>query len=1184
MASAFNKELGRSIRHSLGRFLAIAVIAALGTGFFAGLQMTAPDMKMAGDEYYDGTNLCDIRVMSTLGLSDDEVETLSQVEGVEGVMPAYETDSIAVIDGQQCTVRIHSLDMKAAEASDISDGKSAKSDDVNYINRPLLVEGTWPNAPDECLIAADAVMDSNVSVGDTIELTEGVSDLDDTLVTKTFTIVGTARTPYYTSALTIGSTSLGTGSIEQFMFVPEEAFDEDLPYTEAFITVTGAKDFASASDEYDEYIQVVEDRIHAVAPEIQSQRLAGIKAEAQKTLDENKADFDEQKQDANKQLADAKKELDSAHGELTDAKSQLDDSSLTLSQAKQDLGAAQSEIQVNEQNLNNGLAEYNAGVAELESQRQSAETQFADAEQQLADGQTQYDEAMATREQLVVQKGDLQAQLDQVIAGQEQVEAGLAQAQQGLDAVDAALGALVPEMPGYEETLSGLTAQKEQLEQTIKGLQAQQTQLHEAAASIQGGLTAIDDGINQIDAQTAGVKEQLAQAHDELKNKREEAAAGFADAEAQLAFAKQTIDDGFIQLANGKQQLAQGQADYQNGLNQYNDGLAQYEDGLAQYKDGLAEYNDKKAEADDKFADAQAEIDDAQADIDGIELPDVYVLDRSKNMGVQSFFSDADRIHQIAQVFPFIFFLVAALVSLTTMTRMVEEERVLIGTYKALGYSNMRITSKYLIYAIVASGVGSLIGILGLSQFLPWFIMNAYGIVYAVPVRPTPIDLGITTFSLLLGVGITVAATWAAVGSTLRERPAQLMLPRAPKAGKRILIERITPLWNRMSFLWKVTARNIFRYKRRFFMAIIGVAGCTALLLTGLGLQNAINDIIDKQFGELYHYTMVVSAQDDATDEERADIESTLAHDALVEGFTHVGSYNMLACQEGSPDQLFTMLVPEDKDEFANYVTWRERESQDPLQLTDDGVLVSEKMADMYNLKVGDTLQVFEQDSIGNATGDGYDLPITGITEHYVNQYVYMTPEFFEETFGGSPEFLTTFAKAGENGDDRSDLSDALLAKDSVKTVGFNDETIDTYRTMLKSVDAVVVVLVVAAALLAFVVLYNLTNINITERQREIATLKVLGFTPHEVNAYIYRETILLSMIGAAVGLVLGIFMEGFVVTTAEVDMVMFGREIHALSFVIAFFLTMLFSIFVSFTARRKLDKIDMVESLKSIE
>ncbi|MDD5926046.1 ABC transporter permease, partial [Ellagibacter isourolithinifaciens] len=734
-----------------------------------------------------------------------------------------------------------------------------------------------------------------------------------------------------------------------------------------------------------------------------------------------------------------------------------------------------------------------------------------------------------------------------------------------------------------EEQFADAEAQLDAAQASYDAAMAQRAMLAEQLAQAQAAgaydvVAQLEAAIAQIDAQTAGVPEQIAQGRAQLAEQRSQAQASMDAAEGELASSQATIDSGRAQLESGRRQLASGRSEY--------------EDGLAQYEEGANELSAQRADAEEQFADAEAKLADAQADVDAIADTEgeVYVLDLTKNIGTESFKSDAGRIDQIAQVFPFLFFLVAALVSLTTMTRMVEEERVLIGTFKALGYSKARITSKYLIYAIVASGVGAIIGIVALSKFLPWFIMGAYAIIYAVPCRPCPIDPAMTAAAAAgLGVGITVIATWFAAASTLRERPAFLMLPRAPKAGKRILLERIRPVWRRLSFSWKVTSRNLFRYKRRFIMAIVGIAGCTALLLTGLGLQNAINDIIDKQYGELYHYNTIVRMASDSTDDEKSQVEQRVEEDASGE-YAWLATANKQA-QSISDDEgadvsqhRIDIIVPEHPDTFSNFITMRTREGHEELALSDDGVLVSEKLAMELSLTVGSTFSIFDEDAVGDATGDGREVTVAGIMENYVGHYVYFTPTLYEQVMGEEPVFTTLYANEVEDEGAREVLSDELLATDGVKTVTYNDETIDSYRTMLKSVDSVVVVLVIAAALLAFVVLYNLTNINITERVREIATLKVLGFTPREVDAYIYRETLLLAVIGALVGLLLGIVMEGFVVVTAEVDQVMFGRDIHAASFIIAFLLTMVFSVIVTLAMRPKLRRIDMVESLKSNE
>lgn len=1175
MKNAFSKGVLRSITHSLGRFLAIAVIAALGTGFYAGLRMTGPDMRLAADQYFDATHMADLRVVSTLGLSDESLDMLRDVEGVEDAMPAREVDVLATVEDVQYTMRVQSFDTAAARASDTSDGVHVYSDDASYLNRPILVSGSWPEGPNECVLMADVVMDGSVAAGDTVTVLEGTQDVDETLSTRTYTVTGFVRSSYYVSPTSLGTTSLGSGALDQVMFVGDEGFAADAPYTEAFISVAGAADEAAGSDAYQAKVDEVAQRIEGCG--LAAARLDEVKSEAQKELDQQRADYETQKADAEAQLADGRTELD-------DAAAQLEDAAAQLSSGQAELDSAAATIAASEKELADGQAAYDTGAAELAGQRASAEAQLASAQAQIDDAQAQCDQAMATREELSSQLSQAQSGLDQVNAAIDAnmpaIDQGIERAQRIVDGAKENIDKLDPSDPEYDKKLAALQSWLAFGEQTLSELQGQKDSLLSQQAQLDDAVAQLTAGIAQIDVQTAGVPEQLSAARDELAAQRVTAEEAFATAQSRL-------DGAASQLASGRSQLDAGKQSYAAGAAELESGRAEYASGLESYEEGRAEYDEKAADAAAQFVDAETKLADAQAEIDALETPEIMVLDRTKNIGAESFVSDAGRMDRIAMVFPFIFFLVAALVSLTTMTRMVEEERVLIGTYKALGYSKARITSKYLIYAVVASGVGAAVGIVALSLFLPYFIMNAYSIIYAIPVRPTPIDPGLALLSAGLGVGITVAATCFAAASTLRETPAALMLPRAPKAGKRILLERVKPLWSRMSFSWKVTARNIFRYKRRFFMAVIGIAGCTALLLTGLGLQNAINDIIDKQFGEIYHYNMVVREADDISQEDASAVDGILADAGLESAHAAAHTENMLAACVDDPNgeqQRFELIVPEDSQQFSEYVTMRERVGHDPLSLDGEGVVISEKLANELGLSTGETMLLFDEDAVGNATGEGREVRVSGIMENYVSQYAFATPEAFGEISDEAPAFTTLFVKATEDEIQRSALSDELLAIDGVKTVGFNDETIESYRTMLKSVDAVVVVLVVAAAALAFVVLYNLTNINITERQREIATLKVLGFNAHEVNAYIYRETLLLSAIGALVGCVLGIFMEGFVVVTAEVDQVMFGREIHTLSFVIAFVLTMFFSVLVTLFMRKKLSDIDMVESLKSVE
>ena len=1177
MKSAFNTETLRSITHSLGRFLAIAAIVALGTGFYAGLRMTAPDMKLAADEYFDGTSLMDIRVLSTLGLTDDDIAVLRHVEGVEAVMPARETDVMASIDGEQYATRVHSLP-DAARTSDTSDGVHARSDDPDYLNRPLLVRGSWPQKTGECVLSANLVENDAIAVGDTLTITEGVQDVDQTLVTRTYTVTGFVNAPYYATSSSMGETTLGSGSIQQYMYVPESDFSADLPYTEAYLTVRGAANERASSDAYQRLVDEVADRIKALAPEREQARVDQLKSDAQKELDEKRADYE---------------------GERADAQSQLDD-------AKRQLDDAAATIAASEQELADGQAAYDSGASELASQRASAQAQLDDAERQIADGQAQLDaqrpqlddaagQLQAARAQwqqgadaLAAAWGDWQRRSDELDAGITRAQAGVADAAAGVDRIQKGIDALeeqikqldpdkdaqkIAELRAEQDALKAqqqdLRAQMALVQATLDDLvNVQKPKLEAARAELQGKQDALDSSKVELEQQQAayeGGKAQFDASARKLDQARADLASSRSQADAQIAAAQQQLDDAASRLQDGRAQLEQGRADYDSGL---------------------AEYEQKKSDADAQLADAERRLDDAQKQIDDLERPEWLVMDRTANYGAASFEADADRVDSIAAVFPFIFFLVAALVALTTMTRMVEEERALIGTFKALGYRRTRIASKYLAYAAAASGIGSILGILALSQVLPAVIMKAYGIIYFVPELPLPlpVDPGFAGLAAGLGVGVTLFATWAAVAATLRERPAQLMLPRAPKAGKRIVLERIGPLWRHLSFSWKVTFRNLFRYKKRFVMTVIGIAGCTALLLTGLGLSNAINDIIDKQFGEITKYNAVVTLADDLSSEEQRRIDDLLDDGSLVTAHTLVMRQNMLAGGPDEQDKRMELVVPEDPASFDRFVALNTRVGHHPVKLDDDGLVLTEKLAAELGVRAGDAVTLTEQDAIGNATGTSYEATVTGIVENYVYHYAYMGPALYEQLMGKAPDYRTVLAVTTSDPDLRVQFSNDLLAAGGVKTVAYNDETIDAYRDMMSSVNMIVVVLVTAAAALAFIVLYNLTNINITERMREIATLKVLGFTPREMNAYIFREIFLLAAIGCAVGLVLGVWMEGFVVVTAEVDQIMFGRAIHPTSFLLAFLLTMLFTVLVMLAMRVKLRRIDMVESLKSNE
>ena len=676
-------------------------------------------------------------------------------------------------------------------------------------------------------------------------------------------------------------------------------------------------------------------------------------------------------------------------------------------------------------------------------------------------------------------------------------------------------------------------------------------------------------------------QQTLAAAREELDQRT----AQLHEAESQVAQARQDLAEARSATAD---QLSAAQEKLAASLSRLSAGQTALQSAEAQTNEGRQSLEEQRTEVEKQLADGQKELDEAQKKIDELKEPDVYVLDRTKEIGVAAYQADSERINDIANVFPLMFFLVAALVSLTSMTRMVSEERTLIGVHKALGYSTAQIAAKYLLYALLASLLGAVIGIACLSQVLPGVIISAYGSIYTIPNGGAPysIQLDSALLSGLSGIGITLLSTMAAVLSSLKEEPSSLMLPKAPKAGSKILLERVEPLWSRLSFSWKVTIRNLVRYKRRLIMTLVGIAGCTALLLVAFGLRDSISDIIDNQWPTISHYDYIVGMTSDVSEEEADQINAELTQVGTT-NIHRITRENVLlesSTQKAGSLTRTTIMTSDSLQDLVGLATLRNRLSGQAIELREDSVVITEKLAKRLGVGVGDTIQVYAQDRIGNASGEPSTLTVTGVTENYVGSYLYLGPSAWHSLGIQDQAADGWYATLPEDQATRDAFGEKLINQTGVATVDDVNEAIRTYRESLAVVNRVVAILIVAAALLAFIVLYNLTNINIEERVREIASLKVLGFTRHEVDAYVFREIALLAIFGAFFGLVLGTYLEGFVVQTAEIDLVMFGRAIHAPSYWFAFGLTLVFSLLVYVAMRPKLKNIDMVESLKSVE
>lgn len=1112
----------RSIHTTLSRFLAIVAIVALGTGFFAGLMMTGPDMRQAMDTYYDDNHVWDIRLISTLGFSNDDIHQFDDVEGVRACMPNHTVDAIARMNDTQVAVRVSSFDTTMAQQFVDEHAYAAQDSSFDFLNRFQLVTGRLPQSPDECL-AAEYAPHAQLSEGDIVDITSANEDLDKIFSTRHLRVVGTITSPLYPYTRSFGSTTIGSGSIDQYIFVPTSTFQQDFPYTELYISVEGADSVQSNSSAYKNIVGATKERLEAQKDRMSVLRQHEVQELAQSKLDEKKTEFEQQKDEAFEKLEAGESELARKHRTLQDS-----------------------------------WRKYTQGTSKLKASREAFESQKASSQNKLSQAQTR----VATQEETLLSA--LRAQGMDV--------SSLEQAQTILE--------------NHLQTLKEKQNQQNVDNRVVDENSSEQSPEHIRSNSNQQLATLGDNRQsiqhNKTRAIMATAREHVSAPYEEIQRVQQQLAGvqALIAAKAKLQDARAVADK---KLAHAEQELAQAQA-------KLDASYTRLQEGQKKYDEGAREFAQRKQELDDKFATVQKQLDDAQETIDTTDLPDIYILDRSQHEGAAIYHADTERMDALARVFPFMFFLVAALVSLTTMTRMVEDERILIGTYKALGYSTIQIATKYLTYALLAAGIGSVLGVGVLCQVLPLIIMKAYSVIYAIPLLspPLPIKADVAVFSAGLGIGITLIATICSVLSSLREQPAPLMLPRAPKAGKRILLERIRPLWRRISFSWKVTLRNLFLYKKRLFMTVIGIAGCTALLLVGFGLHDAIWDIINKQYVDITHYQMTVGLNDHANDLDVQHVKDVLNQHPEIEHIDRVHTAHMSA--KGEDDTISSthvdVVVPQSLDIFNKSITLKNRISGKQVPFDDSSVVISEKLATLHHLRVGDTLVLFDRDKVGNSVGAGHKLTITGICENYVGTTVYIAPTIFAKISSSPVMYETLFIQAPDlkPGEQQQNIASELHSCDDVSLVAFSDETISLYRNMISVVDYVVAVLIISAVLLAFIVLYNLTNINIEERLREIASLKVLGFTKREIYAYIFREVFLLSLLGDVFGLGVGVYLERFVVATAEVDYVMFSRTIHLESFVIAFVLTLVFTGLILLVMTPKLNRIDMVESLKSVD
>ena len=1217
MKNAMQKDFWREIKHTKSRFFSIMILVALSVAFLSGLKATAPDMKHTGDDYLDSLHLADIQVLSTLGLTDEDIAALRAQDKIEDAEGEYVIDAFASSDSLDAVVKVLSLTDRG-------------------ISDVLLREGRMPERADECVVEENMLSLMSIAIGDTITLTPG-DDLSDAIAQDTYTVVGTVRSPVYL-AVERGTSTLGSGTVKAYLYLPREAFTLDY-YTAAYVRVSGAAEMTAFYDEYDDYIDDVIDSLEDFGDARAILRHDELVDEATEKLDDAQKELDDAKADADKELGDARKELADARKELDDGWKEYDDGKQELADSRVKLDDAKAELEDGEQEYADGVKKYDQAVRDYEKGQKDYADGVKDYEkgaQQLADGA---DELEAGKEKLDEGQKQLDALgntvagalqndpnyagvtggtiIDELGRGDEntaaatdaaldkmraQLEGGIAQAQQGLAQIDAGI-------EKYDEGLAQIDAALEQLgaspdneearaalEQQRADTAAQRSALVQRRGEVSAQLSELQSQLAALSTVSSGSiaanKQQLDQGRADYESGKQQLSAGYRDlrdGKKELDKAKKELDEAPQKLADAKQELADARKELDDGWKEYYDGEEKYADGEKEladayreltdgekdYREGLREYEDGKAEADEKIADAEEKIADARRKVADIESCEWYLFSRSYNPGYTGYGQDAERMANLASVFPVIFFLVAALVCLTTMTRMVEEQRVQIGSLKAMGYSGLAISRKYLLYGLLPSLTGGMFGLVIGYILFPKMIFTAYQIMYQMPNIELRAYGGISAYSLLAAVACTTLATLWACLATLRETPASLMRPRTPKAGKRVFLEYIKPLWRKMSFTHKVTARNLFRYQKRFWMTVIGIGGCTALIIAGFGMRSSLLFTMSRQYDDLFHYSAQVTLSSNVLPEERQAVEDFLAGDSRVVNDVPCTASSATVITSSYSTTAYVEVM--EAGEIGKVIDLLDYKTGEPITMEDTGVYIDQKLSELLKVSVGDT---FFLD--GDARGD---VTVAGIYEHYTGHFIYMTPSYYEQTLHADSEpnaYLMNFTS--DDTDTCNAIFEKLLSMNGVVTTSRMRDTQDTYMHSMERVDFVVVIIILAAAALAMVVLFNLSNINITERQRELATIKLLGFYDKEVSAYVYRENIVLTVFGILMGCFMGHWLHIYLVRSTEIDLMMFGRQTAPSAYVYAAILTMLFSVLVNVLAHFKMKKIDMVESLKSAE
>lgn len=1131
---AYKKSITREILSSKARFISILAIIFLGVAFYAGIKSSGPDLKESINEFFSEQNLMDSKIVSSIGLNDNDLKLL---ENNDKILDYYAT---------------HSVDVNLTNTNNVVRFMEYDSSDSTNMNKPIVTEGRLPENSGEIALDENYLKENkNLKIGDDYTIESDV-DLDEYFNKKTFKIVGFVQSPMYIENISRGTTTVGKGSIDYFAILNSSDISMDV-YTEIYVRFKNVEDIGSYSDEYKEKMEENNKYLEGLYSNRVIERIEEIKLEAQKELDKSYKEIE----DGEKKLEDAQKEIDDGKIQLSDGKNQYEEAienynqeikngELKLIEGEKQLVDGQNELEKQKEQFLSGEIKLQSAKVELDNAKQEFLNQGIDPTKSTQE----YDKQIDSLNILITTYDSLSKDIKETTSNLKEgdkIPNEKIQYWKGIIS-NPSLG-----LNGLSDLVNGLEQNPENISLALnisKAVEDANKTLSENKSKLEilvSGIIKYQQGVT--------VYEEQVNIFNEGKIKLEEAEK---------------------QLDNGKEEIIKGKADLEEGKKQgqleLDKAKKELEDSEQKLLDGEKEIKENR----EKLIDGRKEIDKEKEKLNDLDDSKYYFFDREDNPGYSTYKGSIDSLDKIASVFPVFFFLVAALICLTTMTRMVEENRVEIGTLKALGYRDLEIARKFIVYAALASIVGSVLGIVIGSSALPYIIKQAYSSSFTLP------DVNIYFYpsyviqSLVASIVCTVGAALIVLKGELLENPSNLMRTKAPKIGKKILLERITPLWERLNFNQKVTFRNLFRYKQRMLMTILGISGCMAMLVAGLALEKSTSSVMDIQFGKLIKYDAMVVFNDKNIEKENDEYNESLKNLKGYESSLNIYQDSVTFSKEGISKQTATMYIPENTDDLNDYILLNDRENGTQYKLSNNGVIINEKLAKILNASVGDNIIVTDSDN------NDHEVKVDNIVENYAGHYIYLSPSYYKEIFNNDPIYNAQLLKLNSDREDDNKLSTTLMDNDKVINVTLASKM----RSLSESADLglVMIVIIVASGSLAFVVLYNLININVSERIREISTIKVLGFYDSEVAMYIFRENIILTILGILAGSFLGKILYVFLVSTAEMDNMMMIPTVDMIGYAISGLITMFFAMLVMIMMHLKLKKVNMVDALKSIE